>query len=332
VSRKGWVLFAVMCVVWGIPYLLIKVAVAEVAVPVVVFARTALGAAVLLPLALRSGQLGALRPYWRPLVAFATLEMIVPWGLLSQAERKLPSSLAGLLIAAVPIISVVIARLTGGTERLSPRRWAGLIIGLAGVAVLAAPDLSGGSGWPIAEVLLVAVGYASAPLIAARKLEDVPALPMTVACLSLAALVYTPAAILAWPHHIPSGQVLAALATLGIVCTACAFIVFLRLIREVGTSRAMVFTYINPAVAVAAGVVVLSEPFTVTMAASFALILTGCLLATGQRRSIMEPQANTVTRPALGAGDNHLESQRLAGPPEGGKAHERRATGDAGLH
>jgi drug/metabolite transporter (DMT)-like permease len=324
VSRKGWVLFAVMCVVWGIPYLLIKVAVAEVAVPVVVFARTALGAAVLLPLALRSGQLGALRPYWRPLVAFATLEMIVPWGLLSQAERKLPSSLAGLLIAAVPIISVVIARLTGGTERLSPRRWAGLIIGLAGVAVLAAPDLSGGSGWPIAEVLLVAVGYASAPLIAARKLGDVPALPMTVACLSLAALVYTPAAILAWPHHIPSGQVLAALAALGIVCTAIAFIVFLRLIREVGTSRAMVFTYINPAVAVAAGVVVLSEPFTVTMAASFALILLGCLLATGrplkeQGRSIMEPQANTVTRPALGAGDNQLESQRLAGPRREGK-------------
>jgi drug/metabolite transporter (DMT)-like permease len=296
VSRKGWVLFAIMCVVWGIPYLLIKVAVGEVAVPVVVFARTALGAVVLLPLALRSGsgQLGALRRHWRPLVAFATLEMIVPWGLLSQAERKLPSSLAGLLIAAVPIISVVIARLTGGTERLSARRWAGLIIGLAGVAVLAAPDLSGGSAWPVAEVLLVAVGYASAPLIAARRLGDVPALPMTVACLSLAALVYTPAAIVAWPHRMPSAQVLASLAALGIVCTACAFIVFLQLIREVGTSRAMVFTYINPAVAVAAGVVVLSEPFTATMAASFALILTGCLLATGQQRSTTEPQASIV--------------------------------------
>jgi drug/metabolite transporter (DMT)-like permease len=288
VSRKGWILFAVMCVVWGIPYLFIKIAVAEVAVPVVVFARTALGALILLPLALRSGQFGALRRHWRPLVAFATLEMIVPWGLLSQAERNLPSSLAGLLIAAVPIISVVVARLTGGTERLSPRRWAGLIIGLAGVAVLAAPDLTGGSGWPIAEVLLVALGYASAPLIAARKLGDVPALPMTVACLSLAALVYTPAAIVTWPHRMPSGRVLAALATLGIVCTAFAFIVFLQLIREVGTSRAMVFTYINPAVAVAAGVVVLSEPFTVTMAVSFALILFGCLLATGQRRTPTE--------------------------------------------
>jgi drug/metabolite transporter (DMT)-like permease len=278
-------LFAVMCVVWGIPYLLIKVAVGGVAVPVVVFARTALGALVLLPLALRSGQLSALRSHWRPLAAFAALEMIVPWGLLSEAERQLPSSLAGLLIAAVPIIGVVIARLTGGTERLSVRRWTGLVIGLAGVAVLAGPDLYRGGGWPVAEVLLVAVGYASAPLIAARKLADVPSLPMTVACLSLAALVYTPAAIVDWPHRMPSAKVLASLAALGIVCTACAFIVFLTLIREVGTSRAMVFTYINPAVAVAAGVTLLGEAFTAAMAVSFLLIITGCVLATGPERA-----------------------------------------------
>ncbi len=236
-SRRGWVLFAIMCVVWGIPYLLIKVAVGSVSVPMVVFSRTALGALVLLPLALRSGQFGALRHAWRPMVAFAALEMIVPWGLLSNAERQLPSSLAGLLIAAVPIIGVVIARLTGGTERLSPRRWAGLLVGLAGVAVLASPHLAGGHGWPITEVLLVAVGYAAAPLIAARKLGEVPALPMTTVCLSLAAVVYTPAAILTWPQRLPSGQVLAALAALGVICTACAFIVFLQLIKEVGPSR-----------------------------------------------------------------------------------------------
>jgi drug/metabolite transporter (DMT)-like permease len=287
-SRKGWALFAVMCVVWGIPYLFIKVAVGEVSVPVVVFARTVTGAALLLPLALRSarkggGQLGTLRAHWRPLVAFAALEMIVPWGLLSQAERKLPSSLAGLLIAAVPIISVVVARLTGGTERLSLRRWAGLVVGLAGVAVLAAPDLSGGNGLAVVEVLLVALGYATAPLIAARKLAAVPALPMTTACLTLASLAWLAPAVLAWPHRVPSGKALAALAVLGVVCTAFAFIVFLGLIREVGTSRAMVFTYVNPAVAVAAGVAFLSEPFTVTMAVSFALILAGCLLATGSR-------------------------------------------------
>jgi len=285
VSRRGWVLFAIMCVVWGIPYLLIKVAVGGVSVPVVVFARTALGALLLLPVALWSRQLGGLRHYWRPLAAFVLLEMIVPWGLLSQAERRLPSSLAGLLIAAVPIIGVLLARATGSTERLSRRRWAGLLIGLAGVAILAAPNLGTGAGLSVAEVLLVAVGYAAAPLIAARKMADVPAVPMTAACLTVAALAWAPAAILTWPHHVPSGRVLAALAALGIVCTACAFLVFLQLIKEVGTSRAMVFTYVNPAVAVAAGIVLLNEPFTAITGISFVLILAGCLLATRTERA-----------------------------------------------
>jgi drug/metabolite transporter (DMT)-like permease len=284
VSRKAWVLFAIMCVVWGIPYLLIKVAVGGVSAPVVVFARTGLGALLLLPPALWSGSLGALRHKWRPLAAFAVLEMIAAWGLLSLAEQRLPSSLAGLLIAAVPIIGVLLARVSGGTERLSPRRWAGLLAGLAGVAVLAAPNLNGGSGWAVGEVLLVALGYATAPLIAARRLADVPALPMTAACLTGAALVYAPAAALTWPRHIPSAQVLGALAALGVVCTAFAFLVFLQLIKEAGPSRALVFTYVNPAVAVVAGVVVLGERFTVVTGISFALIIAGCVLATAAER------------------------------------------------
>jgi drug/metabolite transporter (DMT)-like permease len=301
VTRRGWVLFTVMCVVWGIPYLLIKVAVGGVSVPVVVFARTALGAAILLPAALRSGQLAALRSHWRPLLAFALLEMIAPWGLLSSAEEHVPSSLAGLLIAAVPIISVIMARLTGGTERLSPRRWAGLLLGLAGVAVLAGPHLGGGSTWPVTEVLLVA-------------LADVPSLPMTVACLSLAALVYLPAAVVTWPHHIPPGKVLASLAALGVVCTACAFIVFLALIREVGTSRAMTFTYVNPAIAVAAGVALLGEPFSPAIAVSFALILGGCLLAAGTRRGRAAASSEATPPGFTGTGEaSGTAARKLSG-------------------
>jgi len=305
-SRKGWLLFAIMGVVWGIPYLLIKVADEGVSVPVVVFSRTALGALILAPVAIRSGQLGMLRRHWRPLLAFALLEMIIPWGLLTEAERTLPSSLAGLLIAAVPIIGVVVAKLTGGTERLNRRRWAGLLIGLAGVAVLAAPHLNGSSGWPVAEVLLVAVGYASAPLIAARKLGDVPPALMTTACLGLAALVYAPAAFLNLPQQMPPARVLLSLAGLGVVCTALAFIVFLQLIREAGTSRAMLFCYVNPAVAVAAGVAVLGEPFSATIAVSFALILAGCVLATG-RATPPRNAPDTQTRDTLssGAGASH---------------------------
>nr|BFE77504.1 hypothetical protein GCM10020093_001050 [Planobispora longispora] len=143
-------------------------------------------------------------------------------------------------------------------------------------------------------MLLTATCYAIAPIIAARRLQDVPALPMTAVCLGLAALVYTPPAVLTWPDALPSGQVLAALAGLALICTALAFIVFFALIREVGTSRALVFTYVNPAVAVTAGVIVLGEPLTVPILVSFALILGGSVLATVSRRG----DASESPRPA----------------------------------
>lgn len=282
-SRKGWLLFAGMCLMWGVPYLMIKVAVQGVSVPVLVFARTAIGALVLLPLAVRPGTLGLLRRHWLPVLGFAGLEIIGPWWLLSDAERHITSSMTGLLIAAVPIIAVVLARLFGDTERLRPARLAGLLIGLAGVALLALPHLGGGTGWAVLEMLGVAVGYAAAPLIAARWLTEVSGVQLTAASLGLAALVYLVPAVLTWPAAMPSGPVLASLAGLGLVCTALAFVVFFALIREVGTTRAVVFTYVNPAVAVTAGVLVLGEPLTPTVLGAFGLILLGSVLATGRR-------------------------------------------------
>jgi drug/metabolite transporter (DMT)-like permease len=278
------VLFAAMCLLWGIPYLLIKIAVAGVSVPVLVFARTAVGALVLLPLAVRPGAWPVLRAHWLPLLGFAALEIIGPWALLSDAERHLTSSLTGLLIAAVPIIGVVVGRTLGDTERLGTRRWLGLGAGLAGVVVLAAPHLGGDSGWALGEVLLVAVGYATAPVIAARRLTGVPNLLMTASCLAVAALVYTGPAIATWPTPPPEPRVLLALGALALVCTALAFVVFFELIREVGPARALVFTYVNPAVAVAAGVLLLGEPLTPTVLGAFALILGGSVLATSRPR------------------------------------------------
>lgn len=283
-SRRGWLLFAMLCFIWGIPYLLIKVAVDSVSVPVLVFARTAVGAAVLLPLALRGGQLAGLARHWRPLLAFATIEIILPWWLLSDAERRVSSSMAALVIAAVPILAVVMAQIIGD-DRLSAARWAGLVLGFAGVTVLVWPDLRGDDPWAIVELLLTACGYAAAPLLVARRLTDVPALPMTAVCLAFAALVYTPAAVLTWPDAMPSAQVLAALAGLAVICTALAFVVCFALIREVGPTRATLITYINPIVAVLAGVVVLSEPVTPTMLIAFALILGGSVMAAGRQPS-----------------------------------------------
>ena len=277
-SSRGWILFLAMSIIWGIPYLMIKVAVEGVSVPVLVLARTAVGAAVLLPLAFSRQTVTMVRNHWKALLGFAFFEIIAAWWLLSDAERHLTSSMTGLLIAAAPIVAAILDGVTGG-ERLGYKRIIGLSVGISGVAVLAGPHI-GGSTWPIVEVLMVAVCYAIAPLIAARYLADVPTLPMTAVCLGFAALVYAGPAAATWPNEMPSTQVLLALGGLAIICTALAFIVFFALIREVGAARALVFTYINPAVALAAGVIVLNEPLTAWNVAALALIMAGCVLAT----------------------------------------------------
>jgi drug/metabolite transporter (DMT)-like permease len=303
VTRRGWALFAAMSVIWGIPYLLIKVADGGVSAPVLVLARVAAGSALLLPFAIRRRQLAVLWPRWRWLTAFAFVEIITPWLLLSEAERKLPSSMSGLLVASVPIVVVVLARLTGGADRLAGARWAGLLAGLGGVALLAAPSAAGGDALSTVEVLAVAVCYATGPLIASRKLSGLPPLEMTAVCLGFATVVYAPLAALSWPAGMPSWRVLGALAGLAVVCTAAAFPLFFLLIAEAGPARASVITYINPAVAVALGAGLLGERFTPAMAGAFALILGGSVLATrsgGRGAPEPEPGPGPEPEPAYG--------------------------------
>jgi drug/metabolite transporter (DMT)-like permease len=287
VSRRGWLMFAAMSVIWGIPYLLIKVAVGGVPVPVLVLCRVGIGAALLLPIAIRRRQLGQLLPHWRWLALFAIVEIVVPWLLLSEAETRLSSSMSGLLIASVPILVAVLSRLTGGADRLTPVRWAGLLVGLAGVGLLIGPGTPSGDLGSVGEVLLVALCYATGPLIASRQLAELPPLAMTAACLAFASVIYAPLAAVTWPSTVPSGKVLAALAGLAVICTALAFVIFFALIAEVGPARASVITYINPAIAVTGGVWLLGESLTVPMVVAFALILGGSVLATrpGQREA-----------------------------------------------
>jgi len=316
-SRRGWALFAAMSVIWGVPYLLIKVAVGGVPVPVLVLARVGIGSALLLPAAVRRRQLGVLRAHWRWLGAFAIVEIIMPWLLLSEAERRLASSMSGLLVASVPIVVVLLARLTGGTDRLTVTRWAGLLAGLSGVALLAGPTVAGGDALSITEVLLVAVCYATGPLIASRKLEDLPPLGMTAVCLGFASIVYAPLAAMSWPAAMPSWRVLGALAGLAVICTAAAFPIFFRLIAEVGPARASVITYVNPAVAVTLGVSVLGERFTPAMAVAFALILGGSVLATrpGRRGASITPETtgDSAPEPSSAPGVNPAAASRPPG-------------------
>ncbi len=278
-SRRGLALFVAMCVIWGIPYLLIKVSLEGLGPVDVVFVRLALGAVLLVPIALTRVDVRPLLGRWGWILAYTIIEMGVPWILLSDAELRISSSLSGLLVSTVPLIGVVIGLLTHSGEHHGWRRILGLVVGLVGVGVLVGFDVSASTFGAIAEVLVVAICYATGPYIINRKLSDLPALGVVASSLLLAALAYAPAAILQLPHAWPSGQVIAAVVALGVVCTALAFLIFFALISEIGPVRATVITYVNPAVAVTLGVLLLHERLTGGIAVGFVLILCGSVLA-----------------------------------------------------
>jgi drug/metabolite transporter (DMT)-like permease len=280
-TRRGWILFLALGVIWGVPYLLIKVAVRELTPASLVFLRTALGAALLLPVVIRDGNARALLARWRAIALFTVVEMAIPWLLLSHAEQRVTSSLAGLFMASVPLVGAVLARATGNHEPLGMRRAVGLAVGLAGVVALLGLDLGRRDAPAIAALAVVALGYAVGPIIISRRLADLPVLDVVAASLALAAVAYAPAGLAQLPASLPSLDVIGAVVVLGVACTAVAFLLFFRLIAEVGPVRATVITYVNPAVAVAAGVALLGEPFTLGTGSGFVLILAGSWLATG---------------------------------------------------
>jgi drug/metabolite transporter (DMT)-like permease len=280
-TRRGALLFAAMCVIWGIPYLMIRVAVREVSPATLVFLRSGLAALALIPLAAARGELRQLLPRWRPVLVFAAIEIAIPWLALASAERRISSSLAALLLAAVPFTAVAIALATGG-ERFGSRRIAGLLVGIGGVAAIVGLDLGHTSGLGVAEMAVVVIGYASGPWVLSRYLSDLPSLGVIAASLGVTAVVYIPVAAVQFPHTVPGSHVILSILGLAVICTALAFVLFFELITEVGPVRSTVITYINPAVAALLGVAVLNESFTAGMGVGFALVLAGSVVATGQ--------------------------------------------------
>jgi drug/metabolite transporter (DMT)-like permease len=277
VTRRGALLFAAMCVIWGIPYLMIRVAVRELAPVTLVFLRTGLAALLLTPVAAWRGELRPLAARWKPLLLYTAVEVAIPWVLLADAETELSSSLTGLLVAAVPLVGAVILR-----ERMGGLRWLGLLVGLAGVAALVGLDTKDVAALPLVEIALVAIGYAAGPIILSRSLSDLPALGVVAASLVLTAAVYAPFAAFRLPDGMPSAHVVESVLGLAVVCTALAFLVFFALIGEVGPVRATVITYVNPAVAAVLGVALLDERLTLGMVVGFVLVLAGSVLATGR--------------------------------------------------
>jgi drug/metabolite transporter (DMT)-like permease len=292
VSRRGLVLFAAMGVIWGLPYLLIKVAVREVEPSVLVLARTSIGAVLLLPLAIRRRQLRPVLQRWKPMLVYTAIEIAGPWFLLSTAEKHVSSSLAGLLVSAVPLVGAVLALALRDAQEVNARTVGGLCLGVAGVAALVGFDVHGTDMAAVAMIGVVAVCYAVGPVILVRTLSDLPSLGVVAVSLVVCAAVYAPIGAAQWPSHAPPARPLLAIVGLGVVCTALAFVLFFHLIAEVGPLRATVITYVNPAVAVTLGVVFLHEKFKASTAVGFVLILGGSFLATALRRaSDTEPVA-----------------------------------------
>jgi drug/metabolite transporter (DMT)-like permease len=295
-TRRGLVLFASMCVIWGIPYLLIRVAVGELSPATLVFLRTGVAALILMPIVIARGGLRGIGARWVPLVAFAAVEIGIPWLLLASAEQKISSSLAGLLISAVPLVATLIAPLFGNRDWIGGTGVIGLLVGMAGVAAIVGFDLRASAPIALVEMGLVAISYAIGPAILARFLTGVPSVSVIGISLTLCALAYAPVAILQWPHAVPSVPVLASVATLAVVCTAVAFLLFFALIAEVGPVRSTVITYVNPAVAAVLGVAVLRESFTLGMGLGFVLVIAGSVLAT-RRRATPTPAPERLAEP-----------------------------------
>jgi drug/metabolite transporter (DMT)-like permease len=285
-SGRAWIAFACMSALWGIPYLFIKIAVDDGVTPAfIAWSRVVLAAAVLLALAWRRGSLGSLRGKGRWLAAYAFLEISIPFPMIAVGEQHVASSLAAILIAAVPLFIALLAIRFDPSERATGRRLVGLFVGLGGVVALVGIDVGGhtdellGAG----AIVIAALGYASGPMIYKRQLGALDARATMGMSLAIAAVFLTPFALVDRPDALPSGDGLVAIGVLGIFCTALAFVIFSGLLMEVGAGRAAVITYINPVVAVGLGVIVLDERPGAGAIAGLLLILAGSWLSTDGR-------------------------------------------------
>lgn len=298
-TRRAWLAFAAASVLWGIPYLFIRIAVRGGMTPfVLAWGRITLAAVVLLALAWRAGVLSTLAGRWRWIVLYAIAEVTIPFPLIALGEEHVASSLAAILIATVPLISAVLAMRFDHSERPTRVRAFGLAVGFAGVIALVGIDVAGNPAELIGALAILgaAVGYSIGPMIIKHQLGGLDARAAMGGSLAVASLVLLPAALLDVPQRTPTAGAFVSVVVLGLVCTAAAFVVFTMLIREAGTSRATVITYVNPVVAVGLGVALLGEQLGTGAVAGLLLILAGSWLSTGGGRMPPRPNFNVLYR------------------------------------
>jgi drug/metabolite transporter (DMT)-like permease len=290
-TRRGVILFVALGIAWGIPYLFIKVAVSELEPQMLVLARAALAAVLLLPIALFRRELRPVLRRWKPVLAFTVVEIVLPWYFLNSAEQHISSSTAGLLISAVPLAAVGVGFALGRATKLSALNWIGIVVGMAGVAALVGFEVGGSDLFAVAQIAVVVIGYALGPAILAHWIPELPGIGVTAVSLAVTAIVYVPFVALtgAFPTEVPSTSAIVAIVVLAVVCSALAFILMVALVSEIGPFRATAITYVNPAVAILAGAIFLSERITVWTIIGFVLVLSGSYLVTKKRKDAVAP-------------------------------------------
>ena len=301
-SRRAWLLFAAVSLLWGIPYFLIKVAIVDLSPAFVVFGRTAIAAAVLVPLAAARGLLPALRGRVRFVVALSAVHVVVPFLLITYGELYVTSSLAGLIIAIEP---VVVGLMLARAEPFTSLRIVGLVLGFAGVAVLTGVELIGGGPavFGAVLVLLATVGYAYATIMVQRSGSGIPPTALVAGSMLSSTVLLAPFAAFTLPSEPVRASSWGALVLLGLLCTAVALIAFYALIGDVGPNKAGLVTYVNPLVAVALGVAVLNEPLRWSLVVGSVLILGGCWLSTRPPRRSPVPEPVAAPQPQVMAVD-----------------------------
>jgi drug/metabolite transporter (DMT)-like permease len=279
-SRKSLIYFGIVGVLWGIPYLLMKVAVEEFPPAAIVAGRTLIGAAILIPVAVYRKRFNGAVLGYKYVALYALMEMIGPWILISTAEKKIDTGLAGLLISTVPIFSTIITSMRGDHSVWQFKRVFGIIVGFVGLILVVGIESLSGNSDPasIAMMILASLGYSYAVIMITTNLPLVDGIAINGLAMAITCVFWTPLAIAQWPSSITFKPTISLIA-LGILSTAFAFILFFKVLAELGPARSSLVTYVNTAVAVVLGVIILKEPLTVGILVGLPLVLAGSYMA-----------------------------------------------------
>lgn len=280
-SKRGWGLFALVGLLWGIPYLFMKVAVEEFATPVIVFARVLIGALVLIPLAAYKNELAPALKYWKYIALYAVLEMVIPWSLITSSQRDLSSGVVALLVATVPIWATFFAHRSGDTSAAHRTRVFGIAVGLIGIALIVGIEsLNDVSNLrALFSVLIAAFSYAWAVNMITTKAPNISGVAINGLAMALSSIVFAPFAFTHMPDQIPSNEAILSTVGLGVLCTAAAFWIFFKVLDDIGPARASLVVYPNTAIAVVLGIILLDEALTVAILIGLPLVLIGSYFA-----------------------------------------------------